>query len=264
VTSPAPSKFLALAAPRSINCRSADRPVALVTGAAKRVGAAISRRLHSLGYDLAIHYHSSAEVAADLCRELNRIRPDSSFIIQQDLSRPRAHDTLLRKFTRRSSRLDALINNASIFEETPLASPDTALWDEMHAINSRLPYFLSLAGAPMLSASEGVIINLLDIHHDRPRQDYAVYCASKSALASLTRSLALELAPAVRVNGVSPGAILWADSEPDKLRRSALRSTPLKRCGEPEDIAQAVEYLCAARYVTGQIINVDGGRSLNM
>ncbi len=116
----------------------------------------------------------------------------------------------------------------------------------------------------MLSASEGVIINLLDIHHDRPRQDYAVYCASKSALASLTRSLALELAPAVRVNGVSPGAILWADSEPDKLRRSALRSTPLKRCGEPEDIAQAVEYLCAARYVTGQIINVDGGRSLNM
>jgi len=239
-------------------------PVALITGAAKRLGAVTARRLHGVGYDIAIHYHTSADEARALAAELNEDRAASAFVLRQNLAARDAGERLVRNFAKKATRLDVLINNASVFDATPLDAADPTAWEHMQAINLRTPYFLCLHAAPLLRRQRGAIINIADIHAERPRPGYSMYCTSKAGLLAVTRSLALELAPEIRVNGISPGAILWADSEDAALRRDALRATPLGRRGEPSDIADAVLYLVHAAYVTGQVINVDGGRSLHM
>lgn len=239
-------------------------PVALITGAAKRLGAATARALHRLGYDVVIHHHSSGDEAARLAAELNEIRAESALTLCQDLADPQAGAAIVRTLSGLRKRLDLLVNNASVFDRTPLAQVDLAAWERMHAINLRAPYFLAVHAAPLLSATRGAIINITDIHSERPRADYSVYCASKAGLVAVTRALALELAPTVRVNAVAPGPILWADSEDAELQAATIAATPLARRGAPEDIAQAVCYLARAPFVTGHILDVDGGRSLKL
>lgn len=243
---------------------AAARPVALITGAAKRLGAVTARRLHGAGFDIAIHYHTSAEEARQLAAELNADRAGSACILRQNLATPDAGARLVAALEKKTGRLDLLINNASVFDETPLDTADTTTWERVHAINLRTPFFLGVHAAHLLRAQCGSIINIADIHAERPRRGYAMYCASKAGLLAATRSLALELAPAVRVNAIAPGAILWADSEDAGQRSEWLHATPLGRRGEPADIADAVLYLAHAPYVTGQVIAVDGGRSLHL
>ena len=237
-------------------------PVALITGAAKRLGATTARALHRLGYDIVIHHHSSGNEATRLAAELNGLRAGSALTLCQDLAAPDAAAAIVRNFGSLRQRLDLLVNNASVFERTSLAQVDLAAWERIHAINLRAPYFLAVHAAPLLSASGGAIVNITDIHSERPRADYSVYCASKAGLVAVTRALALELAPAVRVNAVAPGPILWADSEDAALQAATIAGTPLARRGDPDDIAQAVCYLARAPFVTGHILDVDGGRSL--
>ena len=243
---------------------SPPAPVALITGAAKRLGASTARALHRLGYDIVIHHHTSGIDAAQLAEELNRIRAGSAITLCQDLADPNAAAAVVRALSGLRTRLDLLVNNASVFDRTPLGQVDLSAWERIQAINLRAPYFLAVHAAPLLAASHGAIVNITDIHSERPRADYSVYCASKAGLVAVTRGLALELAPAVRVNAVAPGPILWADSEDAQLQAVTIAGTPLARRGEPEDIAQAVCYLARARFVTGHILDVDGGRSLKL
>ena len=238
--------------------------VALITGAAKRLGATTARALHRLGYDIVIHHHTSGDDAARLAAELNGIRAESAVILCQDLADPQAGAAIVSALRGLRKRLDLLVNNASVFDRTPLAHVDLAAWERIQAINLRAPYFLAVHAAPLLTASHGAIVNITDIHSERPRADYSVYCASKAGLVAVTRALALDLAPAVRVNAVAPGPILWADSEDATLQAATIAGTPLARRGEPEDIAQAVCYLARAPFVTGHILDVDGGRSLKL
>ncbi len=240
------------------------RPLALITGAARRLGAVMARYLHARGYDLAIHHHASCADAAALVAELNARRSHSAFALVQDLAAGNAATALLAELRRQRDRLDLLVNNASVFEPTPVSHSDVADWDRIHAINVRAPYFLALEAAPLLRHTRGSIVNIADIHARHPRLEYSMYCISKAALVAATRALALELAPEVRVNCVAPGAILWAASEDAALQAAAVAATPLQRCGEPEDIAAAVAYLAGAEYVTGHVINVDGGRALGV
>jgi pteridine reductase len=253
-----------ISAVRSSRPAATARPLALITGAAKRLGAVTARRLHGAGFDIAIHYHTSAGEARQLATELNADRAHSAFVVRQNLAARNAGARLVAAIAKRAGRLDVLVNNASIFDETPLDDADPATWERMQAINLRTPYFLCVHAARLLGAQHGNIVNIVDIHAERPRRGYSMYCASKAGLLAVTRSLALELAPAVRVNAIAPGAILWADSEDGAQRTEWLRATPLARRGEPADIADAVLYLVHAPYVTGQVISVDGGRSLHM
>lgn len=239
-------------------------PVALITGAAKRLGATTARALHRLGYDIVIHHHTSSHDAAQLAQELNRVRTDSAVTLCQDLADPHAGAAVIGALRGLRTRLDLLVNNASVFDRTLLAQVDLSAWERIQAINLRAPYFLAVHAAALLTASRGAIVNITDIHSERPRADYSVYCASKAGLVAVTRGLALELAPAVRVNAVAPGPILWADSEDAELQAATIAGTPLARRGEPEDIAQAVCYLARAPFVTGHILDVDGGRSLQL
>ena len=251
---------------------ASPRPVALVTGAARRLGAAIARGLHAAGYDLALHYrHSAADMQA-LADELDTARPGSVFTLQADLAQFDRLPELVAQTVGHFGRLDALVNNASGFTPTPLGAVTPAQWDALFASNARAPFFLALAAAPHLAAAHGAIVNLLDIHAQRPLRDHAVYCMAKAALAMATRSLALELAPDVRVNAIAPGAILWpeqpapaeAAGDTDDARRAALLArTPLGRTGTPEEIAGAVRWLLQdATYCTGEILRLDGGRLL--
>ncbi|MBK6657124.1 MAG: pteridine reductase [Proteobacteria bacterium] len=239
-----------------------DAPVALITGAAKRLGACTARALHALGYDIVIHHHTSGDEARALAAELNAQRAASALTLRQDLADAHAGKLIIEALHARRARLDVLVNNASVFDPTPIASVDVAAWDRLHAINVRTPYFLCLAAAPLLRASRGAIVNITDIHSERPRADYSAYCASKSGLVAVTRGLALELAPEVRVNAVAPGPILWAASEDAALQAATLAGTPLARRGDPADIAAAVCYLARAPFVTGHVLDVDGGRHL--
>lgn len=239
-----------------------DAPVALITGAAKRLGACTARALHSLGYDIVIHHHTSAVEAHALADELNGARASSAVTVCHDLAAADAGEAIIAAHLAQRSRLDLLVNNASVFDRTPLATVDLAAWERIQAINVRAPYFISLHAAPLLRASRGAIVNITDIHSERPRADYSAYCASKAGLVAVTRGLALELAPEVRVNAVAPGPILWADSEDAALQAATLAGTPLARRGDPQDIAQAVCYLARAPFVTGHILDVDGGRHL--
>lgn len=241
-----------------------SRPVALVTGAARRIGAAIARRLHADGYDLALHYRGSAAAMQALADELNAARADSVLILQAELADFDRLPELIAHAVGHYGRLDALVNNASTFLPTTFGTTTPAQWDALFAANVRAPYFLAQAAAPHLRASRGAIVNLADIYAERPLREHAVYGMSKAALVHMTRALALELAPDVRVNAVAPGAILWPEDGKDEAAKAAmLARTPLGRIGTPEEIAEAVRWLLRdARYTTGQVIRVDGGRML--
>jgi pteridine reductase len=239
-------------------------PVALVTGAARRIGAAIARRLHADGYDLALHYHASAADMRALAAELESIRPGSVLPLQADLAAfDRLHE-LVAQAVGRFGRLDGLVNNASAFFPTPMGTATPAQWDTLFAVNARAPFFLAQAAAPHLAASGGAIVNLADVYALQPRADLAVYAASKAALLGATRALAVALAPRVRVNAIAPGAILWPDAGVNEdLQQVLLAKTPLGRTGTPEEIAGVVAWLLRdAGYVTGQVLRVDGGRHL--
>ncbi len=242
--------------------------VVLITGGARRVGAAISRLLHAGGANLLVHYRSSAAEARALQAELNAIRPDSVALVQANLLNIAHLPTLVNETVQRFGRLDVLVNNASSFFPTPVGDITEDTWDDLIGTNLKTPLFLSQAAAPHLRRSEGCIVNIVDIHADRPMKNYLVYNAAKGGLVSLTRSLARELGPEVRVNGVAPGAILWPEDESwsDELaRHRIIATTLLKRAGEPADIAKAVRFLVEdAPYVTGQILAVDGGRSVHL
>lgn len=244
-----------------------SQPVMLVTGAARRVGAAIARTLHDAGATVVIHYRSSARDADSLAADLNRIRPRSAWTLQGDLKDDGVPEALVAATLERTGRLDGLVNNASSFYPTPIGTIDAAAWNELVGSNLKGPLFLSQAAAPHLRAGRGAIVNIVDIHAERPLKDYPLYSAAKSGLAGLTRALALELAPEVRVNGIAPGPIAWPDDEqfPPEQRRHIIEHTLLKREGNPSDIARTTRFLMFdAPYVTGQIIAVDGGRSAHL
>ena len=240
----------------------------LVTGAARRIGAAIARALHAAGARVVLHCRSSRAEAEKLAAELNGTRAGSCAIVQADLLEVAALPRLAEDAARAFGRLDGLVNNASSFHATPFGTITPAQWEDLVGSNLRAPLFLAQAAAAHLRRSRGAIVNIVDIHAERPLEDFVVYSIAKSGLAGLTRSLALELGPDVRVNGVAPGAILWPDRgehyEPAEKAR-ILAQTPLGRIGEPADVAGAVKYLLFdAPFVTGQILAVDGGRSLHL
>ena len=239
----------------------------LITGGAKRVGAAICRRLHATGAKLMLHYRASAGEARLLQAELNGIRADSVALIQADLLDIGKLPSLVDQTVMRFGRLDALVNNASSFFSTPLGEIEPAQWDDLMGTNVRAPLFLAQAAAGPLKKSQGAIVNISDIHAERPLRNYVVYSVAKAALSGLTRSLARELAPEVRVNAIAPGPILWPEGDAfDEVSRQRIIShTPLKREGTPDDIARTVQFLLFdAPYVTGETLNVDGGRHVAM
>ncbi len=235
----------------------------LITGGARRVGAAICRRLHAAGANLMVHYRSSAGEARLLQAELNQARPGSVALIQADLLELAKLPALVAETVATFGRLDGLVNNASSFFPTPIGEITPEHWNDLIGTNLRSPLFLAQAAAPALRKAQGAIVNITDIHAERPLKSYVVYSVAKAGLSGLTRALARELAPDVRVNAVAPGPILWPEDDAfDELSRQRIIShTPLKREGAPEDIAKAVYYLLAeATYVTGETLNVDGGR----
>jgi pteridine reductase len=242
------------------------RQIALVTGAAARIGASIATALHERGCDLLLHYNSNREGAEGLAASFNEARPGSAETLQADLSTPAGVDELAAGVRDAFGRLDVLVNNASRFYPTPVGESQPWQWEDLLNSNLRGPWFLVQALLEELRAAGGSIVNILDVHAERPMQGHAIYCISKAGLAMMTKALARELGPAVRVNGVSPGAILWPETEPSAAdKQSILSRTALERLGDPTDIASAVVYFTLdAPYVTGQILAVDGGRSLNI
>jgi len=243
-----------------------DRPVALITGASRRVGAVIARTLHAAGYDLALHYRHSATEATALADTLERQRAGSTLLLQGELADTAALPTLVESLLAHYGRLDALVNNASAFYPTPVGEATPAQWNELFASNAQAPFFLSQAAVPALREAHGGIVNLLDIYAERPLANHPLYCMAKAALAAMTRSLALDLAPLVRVNGVAPGAVMWpSDGKPYDDQQAMLARTPMQRAGTPEDVAGAVLWLLRdAPFVTGQVLRVDGGRTLSV
>ena len=242
--------------------------VVLVTGGAKRVGASICRRLHAAGAMLAIHYRSSEQEALALQDALNMLRPDSAAAFGADLLDPCALRTLVPAVVEKFGRLDVLINNASSFYATPLDEIDQQQWHDLLGTNLKAPLLLAQAAATELRHRHGCIVNIADIHAERPMRGHLLYSVAKSGLVSLTRGLAQEMAPQVRVNAIAPGVIVWPESAAsidDEQRRKIVAHTLLKREGEPDDIAKTVAFLVQdAPYITGQIIAVDGGRSINL
>lgn len=241
-------------------------PVVLVTGAARRIGAAIARHLHAHGHAVALHYRGSEAEAIALRDELETVRADSVLLLQADLAHRDAPELLVDRAIERFGRLDGLVNNASTFFPTPIGETTVAQWQSLFDANARAPFFLAQAAAAHLRASRGAIVNITDIYGERPLHGHPVYCMAKAALAMMTKSLALELAPGVRVNAVAPGAILWpeGDVQQDEAHRAAIVArTPLARTGTPDDIAEAVRWLLSsARFTTGETLHVDGGRLL--
>jgi pteridine reductase len=239
----------------------------LITGAAKRVGAAIARRLHRAGASLTLHYHASEREAHALQSELNLQRAQSVLLVKANLLETAGLAEIVKSCVERFGALDALVNNASAFYPTPVGTISAANWDELVGANLKAPLFLAQAAAPYLKKVAGCIVNITDIHAERPLKNYVVYSIAKAGLVGLTKSLARELGPEVRVNAVAPGPIAWPEdgSFDEVTRQRVISHTLLKRIGEPDDIARAVYYLIAeAPYVTGQIISVDGGRSVNL
>jgi len=243
---------------------------ALVTGAAARIGASIAEALHARGCDVLLHYNSSQEAAQRLADRLNAARSNSAFLVSAELSSPAGVEHLAGETRSRFRALDILVNNASRFYPTLPGETLAWQWDDLLNSNLRGPYFLVQALLGELRAAQGAVINLVDVHAERPMRGHAVYCISKAGMAMMTRALAKDLGPEIRVNGIAPGAILWPEKEPagkdlQAQRKSILSRTALRRLGEPADIAGAVCYLALdAPYITGQILAVDGGRSLNM
>ncbi|HET7298950.1 MAG TPA: pteridine reductase [Burkholderiales bacterium] len=237
---------------------------ALVTGGARRVGAAIARRLHAAGAAVLIHYRDSETDAARLASELNAARPKSAAKVKAELLAPVAPRALVSAVLETFGRLDLVVNNASSFFPVAVGAMEPSHWEELIGSNLRAPLFLAQQAAAELAKHDGSIINIVDIHAERPLKGYALYSIAKAGLAAMTRSLALELAPRVRVNGVAPGAIVWPEDGqfPDPERARILATTPLARIGSPQDVARAVHFLACAPYITGQIVAVDGGRSI--
>ena len=244
-----------------------ESPVALITGAAQRLGAATAETLHQRGYRILIHYRHSTDKAQALADHLNAHRSDSAATCQADLEKAEQVQALAQAAVSRWQRLDLLVNNASVFYPTPLETASIDDWERITQTNLHAPFLLIQQCLPALKAARGSVVNLIDIYAERPLGQHPLYCASKAGLAMLTKSLARDLAPDIRVNGVSPGAILWPENgetiDPDYQQR-ILSQTPLARTGQPSDIAGAIAWLaCDAPFVTGQIIAVDGGRTLN-
>jgi pteridine reductase len=242
--------------------------VILVTGGAKRVGAAICRRLHGAGANIAVHYRSSAYEALALQAELNALRPDSVLCVQADLLNLPDLPKLVQDTIGHFGRLDGLVNNASSFYATTLEEVDELHWNDLLGTNLKAPLFLAQAASAELRQRNGAIVNIVDIHAERPMQGHLLYSVAKAGLVALTKALAQELAPHVRVNAVAPGVIVWpehGDWDGDIRRRQIVEHTLLKREGEPDDIAKTVQFLISnAPYITGQVIAVDGGRSINL
>ncbi|MFL9611217.1 pteridine reductase [Methylobacillus sp. Pita2] len=247
---------------------SLENKVILITGGAKRVGAAICRLLHAEGARLMIHYRSSDDEARTLQSELNLQRPNSVAIIQGDLLRLSVLPKLVQETVQHFGRLDALINNASSYYPSELGSINEHQWEDLIGPNLKAPLFLSQAAAPELRKTHGSIINITDMHVERPKKGYIVYSVAKAGLVTLTKSLAHELAPEVRVNAVAPGPVLWPENNPqfdEVYRQRVISQTLLKRIGEGDDVAKAVRFLLQdAPFITGHVIAVDGGRSLNL
>ncbi|MEX1827941.1 pteridine reductase [Luteibacter sp. CQ10] len=241
-------------------------PVVLVTGGARRIGQAIVRHLHAAGCTTAIHYRHSADEADALARELNGTRAGSAATFAAALENDEALSALVSGVLNTFGRLDGLVNNASSFYPTPVGTATAAQWDDLFATNARAPFFLAQAAAPALKASRGAIVNIVDIYAERPLAQHPIYSMAKAALGMLTQALARDLAPEVRVNAVAPGAILWPESgKPEEAADALILKTPLARKGDPADVAEAVRWLLLdARYTTGQIIRVDGGRILGI
>lgn len=242
-------------------------PVIMITGAARRVGAAIARTLHAAGADVILHFRSSAGEVDALASELDHVRPGSVSMLHGDLCHPDTPALLIDAAVARHGRLSGLVNNASSFFPTPVGTITPDVWDDLMGTNLKAPLFLSQAATPHLRAARGAIVNIVDIHAERPLRNYPVYCAAKAGLLGLTRALALELAPEVRVNGVSPGPIEWPDDGQFSAQERAeiIDHTLLKRVGSPQDIARTVHFLLFdAPYISGQIIAVDGGRSAHL
>ena len=242
-----------------------SEPVALVTGAAKRIGAEVVRKLHAEGMRVILHYNSSQNAADEIVQELNALRPNSAKALQFNLLKINELETFSKQAANVWGRLDLLVNNASTFYPTAIDSLSTEQWNDLVTVNLQAPLFLSKSCANYLDKQHGNIINIVDIHADRPLKGYTIYCIAKAGLGMLTKSLARELAPNIRVNGISPGAILWPEVEEyEPIHQEIIERTALKREGNPADIADTVWFLTsAANYITGQIIAVDGGRTLS-
>ena len=235
---------------------------ALISGGAARIGAQIVRTLHENGYKVIIHCHQSEEIAQSLCHELNSKRNNSAQVIVADLGDNEA----IKKLTQKIKSLDLLVNNASVFYPTLTENSTIEDWDKIININLKAPFFLATGLSKVLAVSQGSIVNIIDIHSDRPLKKFSIYNISKAGLTMLTKTLAKELAPNIRANGISPGSILWPQDESeltDKEKMMMIDRIPLKRQGSPNDIAEAVLFLANAKYITGQVFNIDGGRSLN-
>lgn len=246
------------------NTNSLSGKVALITGAAQRIGAVIAAALHAEGLNLALHYRTSKQAAHALQERLNTARADSVVLIQADLLDSAKVTHMVQDAIGAWGRLDVLINNASSFYPTPAGSVSDAQWDDIMGSNLRAPFFAAQAAARALAEANGCIVNIVDIHADRPLKTYPVYSTAKAGLVMLTKALACELAPHVRVNAVAPGAILWPEAIDEVTQQRIISRTLLKRQGHPNDIARAVLFLIRdAGYVTGQVITVDGGRSIN-
>lgn len=240
--------------------------VALITGAAHRIGATTARLLHGEGMNIVVHYRGSTAAAEALAAELNGLRPDSVVTLSADLHDTAGLDALVARAAAAWGRLDVLVNNASSFYPTPMGEVTEAQWDDLMGSNLKAPFFLSQAAAPRLRAAGGCIVNIVDIHADRPLKGYPVYSMAKAGLVMLTKTLARELGPEIRVNAVAPGAILWPENEAEldsAAQREIIGRTALKRQGDPIDIARAVRFLVRdAVYTSGHVLTVDGGRSL--
>jgi len=238
--------------------------VVLITGGAKRLGAAIARALHAQGMKVAIHYHHSKPAAESLAAEFNRLRSGSAITLTAELLDTASLPTLVQSTVKQFGRLDILVNNASAFYPTPIGTITEENWDELIGSNLKAPLFLSQAATPHLRHTHGLIINMVDIHAQRPLVEHPVYSIAKAGLVTLTKSLARELGPEIRVNGIAPGPVLWPEHEMSlELQQEIVSKTALKRRGSPEDIASAALFFAKdAPYVTGQILAVDGGRSI--
>lgn len=242
---------------------SVSPPVALITGAARRIGHHFASTLHAQGYQVIIHYNQSRSEAEQLCRSLNQLRPESASTLQADLCDMQQVASLAKQVTELTPRLDVLINNASAFYPTPVGQIQTQDWLTLMGSNVQGTLFLTQALSQQLEDSGGCVINMVDIHAERPLPGHSVYCAAKSALASVTRSLAIELAPAIRVNGIAPGAILWPERPLSEAQKQhLLQSIPLQQLGSVEALSHTAEFLIGNPYITGQIIAIDGGRSI--
>jgi len=248
------------------NASDLQNKTALITGASRRIGAVIARTLHAAGMNITLHYRGSKDEAQALASELNQLRQNSCIALRLDLHNTAELPLLIEQNQQHWARLDLLVNNASSFYPTPIGKMNEQHWDDLIGSNLKAPLFLSQAAIPALKASQGSIINIVDIHAERPMKNHSLYCMAKAGLAMMTKSLAKELGPDIRVNGVAPGAIMWPENEIEtELQQDIIMRTSLKRSGMPEDIASAVLFLTRdAHYITGQIIPVDGGRSLNI